>query len=300
MAGSRRQAVPAQTAIVTDFRRKPPDCSLVQSPSTKGWTLSLGVALRYGARIALRVRGRMGQAPILAAGGIVIRGGAKPLIAIVQRRKDNAWVLPKGKLKRNERAVAAARREVIEETGHDVFVHEYLGAISYDVSGRPKVVQFWRMQASHQPGGEPMHEIRAVEWLPLPSAIERLSRPVERLFLRNVGRLAVKLNAPPLRKPRTARKQRRIARATTRNASPAAAPTVVRGIRTAPQSLAAAVPGLTKPRDRRSGTLNAATVTIVALEIVAAFRRKLSNSCSAFLQAVMGICRDRAALITAH
>ena len=74
----------------------------------------------------------MARAPILAAGGIVVRGGARPLIAVVQRRKDNGWVLPKGKLKRKERSIAAARREVREETGQKVLVHEFLGIISYD------------------------------------------------------------------------------------------------------------------------------------------------------------------------
>ena len=103
----------------------------------------------------------MTQTPILAAGGIVFRGGLKPLIAVVQRRKDNDWVLPKGKLKRRERAITAARREVIEETGHNVLVREYLGAISYDVGGRPKVVQFWRMEAAG-PIGEVMREIKSV------------------------------------------------------------------------------------------------------------------------------------------
>ena len=34
----------------------------------------------------------------MAAGGIVVRGTHTPLIAVVQRRKDDGWVLPKGKL----------------------------------------------------------------------------------------------------------------------------------------------------------------------------------------------------------
>ena len=42
---------------------------------------------------------------------IVLRGGARPRIAVVQRRKDNGWVLPKGKLKSKESAISAARRE---------------------------------------------------------------------------------------------------------------------------------------------------------------------------------------------
>ena len=133
----------------------------------------------------------MARGPVLAAGGIVVRGGSKPLIAVVQRRKDDGWVLPKGKLKPNEKAIAAARREVIEETGHNVFVHEFLGAISYEVGRKPKVVQFWRMQADGGPAYELMRDIKAVEWLPLNSAIEKLSLPLEQVFLRNVGRRAL-------------------------------------------------------------------------------------------------------------
>ena len=53
---------------------------------------------------------------IYAAGGIVVRSGARPLIAVVQRSKDDRWVLPRGKLKRNERAV---RRRAPRSGGGD-------------------------------------------------------------------------------------------------------------------------------------------------------------------------------------
>jgi 8-oxo-dGTP diphosphatase len=121
-----------------------------------------------------------------AAGGIVVRNGARPLIAVVQRAKDELWVLPRGKLKRNESAVAGARREVVEETGHRVRVREFLGAITYRARGRPKVVQFWRMQAEVNPSRDLMKDIMAVEWLPLSAAARRLSYPLEKLFLRSV------------------------------------------------------------------------------------------------------------------
>jgi 8-oxo-dGTP diphosphatase len=52
------------------------------------------------------------RAPVLAAGGIVIRETPEPLIAVVRLRKDKSWVLPKGKLKPGEDALAGARREV--------------------------------------------------------------------------------------------------------------------------------------------------------------------------------------------
>jgi 8-oxo-dGTP diphosphatase len=147
----------------------------------------------------------MARAPILAAGGIVLRGGGRPRIAVVQRRKDNGWVLPKGKLKSKESAIAAARREACEETGYDVAVREFLGVIYYLASGRPKLAHFWRMQAAGAPGRALTRDIKALEWLPLPSAIERLSRPDEQAFLRQVGRRAVKSMEPESRKARTAR-----------------------------------------------------------------------------------------------
>ena len=59
----------------------------------------------------------MARAPVLAAGGIVLRCGATPLIAVVRQRKRNEWVLPKGKLDDGEGDEEAALREVHEETG---------------------------------------------------------------------------------------------------------------------------------------------------------------------------------------
>jgi 8-oxo-dGTP diphosphatase len=134
----------------------------------------------------------MARKTIHAAGGIVVRNGARPLIAVVQRAKDELWVLPRGKLKLNESALAGARREVVEETGHRVRVREFLGAITYRARGRPKVVQFWHMQAAVNPSRDLMKDIMAVEWLPLSAAVRRLSYPLEKLFLRNVGREALR------------------------------------------------------------------------------------------------------------
>jgi len=51
----------------------------------------------------------MARAPVLAAGGIVLRRGITPLIAVVRLRKRNEWVLPKGKLDDGETARDAAK-----------------------------------------------------------------------------------------------------------------------------------------------------------------------------------------------
>jgi len=78
------------------------------------------------------------RSPILAAGGVVLRSSREPLIAVVQLRKYNDWVLPKGKINYDESALAAARREVLEEVGHKTYVHAFLGTIAYDVGERIK------------------------------------------------------------------------------------------------------------------------------------------------------------------
>jgi 8-oxo-dGTP diphosphatase len=132
-----------------------------------------------------------GPAPTLAAGGIVVRDAAPPLIAIVRLRKDKSWVLPKGKLKRGESALTAAKREVEEETGHDVTVLDFLGSMSHGTNGRQKVVQFWHMCAGSAPVRALMDDVKAVKWLPLNEAVDALSRPHEKVFLENVGPTAL-------------------------------------------------------------------------------------------------------------
>ncbi len=147
------------------------------------------------------------RAPILAAGGIVVRSGREPVIAIVQLRKCNSWVLPKGKLNANESALAAARREVLEEVGHKVHIHEFLGTMSHDVGNKTKIVQFWRMRAIGEPVGNIARDVKAVRWLPLEEAVAKLTRLRERAFLDSIApavRAAVERSA---RQDRAAERQ---------------------------------------------------------------------------------------------
>ena len=132
-----------------------------------------------------------GPAPILAAGGIVLRGNTKPRFAVVRMRREKSWVLPKGKLMPREHPRDAAKREVLEETGHDVSVHKFLGSVAYPVVGRIKIVQFWLMRTGGLPQRELSSDVKAVKWLPLKQAIELLSRPHEKVFLTHVGPIAL-------------------------------------------------------------------------------------------------------------
>jgi hypothetical protein len=62
------------------------------------------------------------------------------------------------------------------------------------------------MQAEVKASRDVMKDIMAVEWLPLPAAIRRLSYPLEKLFLRSVGRTAVRRRRRRLRHKRLAGK----------------------------------------------------------------------------------------------
>jgi 8-oxo-dGTP diphosphatase len=141
------------------------------------------------------------RAPILAAGGIVLRGKIRPRFAVVRLRREKAWVLPKGKLYPREHPRDAAKREVLEETGHNVSVHDFLGSVSYVVEGKLKIVQFWLMRASGAPVHELNDDVKAVKWLPLRQAIETLTRPHEKVFLTHVGPIALRA----VKKPRRAK-----------------------------------------------------------------------------------------------
>jgi 8-oxo-dGTP diphosphatase len=167
----------------------------------------------------------MARALVLAAGGIVLRHEKHPLIAVVRLRKRNEWVLPKGKLDDGETPRAAAEREVWEETGHTVSVHEFLGTLVYESGGRSKVVHYWRMEARGGPSRELMHDVTAVDWLPLEDAVGRLSRSYEQAFLANVGPLALEASRRPKAKPAMPRKRRgrRLVAADPAHAEPVAA-----------------------------------------------------------------------------
>src|SRR5277367_3889384 len=170
-------------------KRKPTKKKASTPRTSKGeYRLALGGSVRHRFYMTDSAKG---PAPILAAGGIVLRGNSRPRIAIVRLRREKAWVLPKGKLMPREHPRDAAKREVMEETGHDVTVHEFLGSMSYAVEGKVKIVQFWLMRAMGPPVHELMDDVKAVKWLPLREAVKTLTRPHEKVFLTHVGPIAL-------------------------------------------------------------------------------------------------------------
>ena len=117
---------------------------------------------------------------VRAAGGVLWRpahdGGVR--VAVVHRPRYDDWSLPKGKLDPGEQPLAAACREVEEETGFEVAAQRSLGETSYRVllDGRDvaKRVDWWALRAVGG-GFTPSAEVDALEWLRPTEALARLT-----------------------------------------------------------------------------------------------------------------------------
>lgn len=177
----------------------------------------------------------MAKVQVQAAGGIVLRREQPPRLAVVRLRKRDEWVLPKGKLDPGETPRAAAKREVLEETGHNVTMREFLGTLVYESNGRAKVVHYWSMEAGNEQVRELMSDIRAVDWLPLSAAVERLSRTHERAFLEAVGPLAINSHARRLKAKAVAAKDAVAAPAAGKGPAPVVAPLAPAAIEPMPE-----------------------------------------------------------------
>jgi 8-oxo-(d)GTP phosphatase len=115
---------------------------------------------------------------VLAAGAVLWRRGPDggPEVALVHRPKYDDWSLPKGKLLPQEHPVAAAVREVREETGFGAVLGLPLPTQHYLALGRPKQVDYWAARAL---GGDftPSHEVDQLMWTPAGEAPARLTHP---------------------------------------------------------------------------------------------------------------------------
>jgi 8-oxo-dGTP diphosphatase len=116
--------------------------------------------------------------PIRAAGALLRRAAAGgDELALIHRIKYGDWTFPKGKLEPGEHVLEAAVREVAEETGVRVVLGRRLSQASYDINGRPKLVDYWAARPA--PGASTTFvsnaEVDELEWASAPTAGRKLS-----------------------------------------------------------------------------------------------------------------------------
>ncbi|ETK35231.1 hypothetical protein MPTA5024_15330 [Microbispora sp. ATCC PTA-5024] len=113
---------------------------------------------------------------IRAAGAVVWRGDrTAPEIALVHRPKYNDWTLPKGRIVHGEHPIAAAVREVYEETGLRVVLGRWLCSVHYEKKGWAKRVDYWAAQAAGPADFVENEEVDRMSWLPLEDARDALT-----------------------------------------------------------------------------------------------------------------------------
>lgn len=112
---------------------------------------------------------------VLAAGGILWRRDSESVeVLLVHRPRYHDWTFPKGKLHKGESLLAAAIREVTEETGLSVVVGHRMPMVGYRTIDGPKEVTYWAMQPRDGEFGA-NHEVDKVRWVPLARASRKLT-----------------------------------------------------------------------------------------------------------------------------
>lgn len=123
---------------------------------------------------------------IIAAGGVVWRESkdAKIELAIIHRPKYDDWTFPKGKLDTGEELISGAYREILEETGLDIELGPFLGAVEYESIDGLKHVSYWAAKAlASSKDFHSNNEADLMEWHDFESARKKLTRDSDREIL---------------------------------------------------------------------------------------------------------------------
>jgi len=124
---------------------------------------------------------------IEAAGAVILKGEKRNLrIAVIHRPHRSDWSFPKGKIDFPETKAAAAVREVFEETGLRITLHQPLPEQNYVFDGADKTVYYWRARLISDDPFVPNDEADELVWLSPTQAIEKLTYDVDKDLVKHV------------------------------------------------------------------------------------------------------------------
>jgi 8-oxo-dGTP pyrophosphatase MutT (NUDIX family) len=130
---------------------------------------------------------------VVSAGGVVLwKHDNDIFICIVKRRNKGVWILPRGRIEKNEHMEETVIREIKEETGIEATIIKKIGVISYsfysskDKVTYNKVVHFYLLRLDKQEDFVPNQEIEEKLWVPLNKAKEILSYEAEKNIIDKV------------------------------------------------------------------------------------------------------------------
>lgn len=116
-----------------------------------------------------------------SAGGVVGRGGKVLLVEVENLKGEIVWTFPKGHLEKGETWLAAALREVEEETGWRCRNRGLLANASYFFQRKKRLVfkrvRWYRMEPVEKTGKPDAVEIRRTRWVDAGKAADMLSYP---------------------------------------------------------------------------------------------------------------------------
>ncbi len=116
---------------------------------------------------------------IQAAGGVVWRKNSKGdyEVALVHRPRYDDWSLPKGKQESGEPLIASAYREIMEETGLNIQIGQFIGEIEYFTIDGAKKVSYWSAKAlDSDKSFRANNEVDQLLWLDFDKALNKLTR----------------------------------------------------------------------------------------------------------------------------
>jgi 8-oxo-dGTP diphosphatase len=110
-------------------------------------------------------------------------------VCLVHRPRYDDWSLPKGKLGRREHPLAAAVREVWEETSVRARPQVRLPSVRYRRYGYPKAVDYWSMRSLSVERFTPNSEVDRLRWLSPDAAARTVSYEHDARVLRHFAGL---------------------------------------------------------------------------------------------------------------